>query len=149
MPCKCQIRIQTPLPTRMVTQTWFRPRLHLHKPRSTASLETQVWPLSFSHPPTIHTMGTYHPGGVLHHIPALVGDFKRIISSLPMGRRLPMGRLEKEMATHSSTLAWKIPWMEEPGRLQSMRLQRVGHDWATSLQGICQFGWTSITNVVK
>ena len=36
--------------------------------------------------------------------------------------------LEKEMATHSITLAWKIPWMEEPGRLQSMGLQRVGHD---------------------
>ena len=36
--------------------------------------------------------------------------------------------LEKEMATHSSTLAWKIPWTEKPGRLQSMGLQRVGHD---------------------
>ena len=36
--------------------------------------------------------------------------------------------LEKEMATHSSVLAWKIPWTEEPGRLQSMGLQRVGHD---------------------
>ena len=35
--------------------------------------------------------------------------------------------LEKEMATHSSTLAWKIPWTEEPGRLQSMGSQRVGH----------------------
>ena len=35
--------------------------------------------------------------------------------------------LEKEMATHSSTLAWKIPWTEEPGRLQSIALQRVGH----------------------
>ena len=41
--------------------------------------------------------------------------------------------LEKEMATHSSTLAWKIPWLEEPGRLQSMGSQRVGHNWATSL----------------
>ena len=41
--------------------------------------------------------------------------------------------LETEMATHSSTLAWKIPWMEEPGGLQSMGLQRVGHDWETSL----------------
>ena len=41
--------------------------------------------------------------------------------------------LEKEMATHSSTLAWKIPWTEEPGRLQSMGSQRVGHDWVTSL----------------
>ena len=40
--------------------------------------------------------------------------------------------LEKEMATHSSTLAWKIPWTEELGRLQSMGSQRVGHDWATS-----------------
>ena len=36
--------------------------------------------------------------------------------------------LEKEMATHSSILAWKIPWMEETGRLQSVVLQRVGHD---------------------
>ena len=37
------------------------------------------------------------------------------------------------MATHSSTLAWKIPWMEEPGRLQTMGSWRVRHDWATSL----------------
>ena len=36
--------------------------------------------------------------------------------------------LEKEMATHSSILAWKIPWMEESSRIQSMELQRVGHD---------------------
>ena len=36
--------------------------------------------------------------------------------------------LEKEMATHSGTLAWKIPWTEKPGRLQSMGLQRVGHN---------------------
>ena len=41
--------------------------------------------------------------------------------------------LEKEMATHSSILAWKIPWMEEPGRLQSMGSQRVRHNWVTSL----------------
>ena len=41
--------------------------------------------------------------------------------------------LEKAMAPHSSTLAWKIPWMEEPGGLQSMGSLRVGHDWATSL----------------
>ena len=40
---------------------------------------------------------------------------------------------EKAMATHSSTLAWKMPWTEEPGRLQSMGLLRVGHNWATSL----------------
>ena len=57
--------------------------------------------------------------------------------------------LEKEMATHSSILAWKIPWAEEPGRLRSIGLQRVSHDWVTEhidthtqewnfwLQGIC------------
>ena len=41
--------------------------------------------------------------------------------------------LEKTMATHSSTLAWKTPWIEEPGRLQSLGSLRVRHDWATSL----------------
>ena len=40
--------------------------------------------------------------------------------------------LEKEMATHSSTLAWKIPWTEEPGRLQSVGSQGVRHDWVTN-----------------
>jgi len=54
------------------------------------------------------------------HLPAM---WKTWIQSL--GWEDP---LEKGMATHSSTLAWKIPWMEEPGRLQSMGLQRVGHD---------------------
>ena len=44
--------------------------------------------------------------------------------------------MEKAMAPHSSTLAWKISWTEEPGGLQSMRSQRVGHDWATS---VCVF----------
>ena len=47
-----------------------------------------------------------------------------------LGREDP---LEKEMAPHSSTIVWKIPWTEEPGRLQSMGSQRVGHNWSTSL----------------
>ena len=47
--------------------------------------------------------------------------------------------LEKEMATHSSTLTWKILWTEEPGRLHSMGLQRVGHDSATSLSLACRW----------
>ena len=42
-------------------------------------------------------------------------------------------QVEKAMAPHSSSLAWKIPWMKEPGRLQSMGSLRVGHDWATLL----------------
>ena len=45
------------------------------------------------------------------------------------------------MATHSSTLAWKIPWTEEPGRLQSMGSWRVGHDWATSLSLFTFMHW--------
>ena len=49
----------------------------------------------------------------------------REIRVLSLGREDP---LEKAMAIHSSTLAWKIPWTEEPDRLQSMGLQRVGHD---------------------
>ena len=47
----------------------------------------------------------------------------------------------KAMAPHSSTLAWKIPWMEEPGRLQSMGSLRVGHDWATSLLLFTFLNW--------
>ena len=57
-----------------------------------------------------------------------------------LGREDP---LEKEMATHSSILAWRIPWREEPGRLQSMGSPRVGHDWATSLTH------SSLTSSVK
>ena len=49
--------------------------------------------------------------------------------------------VEKAMAPHSSTLAWKIPWTEEPGRLQSMGLLRVGHDWATSLSLFTFMHW--------
>ena len=45
------------------------------------------------------------------------------------------------MAPHSSTLAWKIPWTEEPGRLQSMGPRRVGHDWATSLSLFTFMHW--------
>ena len=48
---------------------------------------------------------------------------------------------EKAMAPYSSTLAWKIPWTEEPGRLQSMVLLRVGHDWATSLSLFTSMHW--------
>ena len=55
----------------------------------------------------------------LKHLPGM-----RETGVRSLGREDP---LEKEMATHSNTLAWRIPWMEEPGRLQSMGSQRVGH----------------------
>ena len=48
---------------------------------------------------------------------------------------------EKAMAPHSSTLAWKIPWMEEPGRLQSMASQRIRHDWAISFSLFTFLHW--------
>ena len=50
--------------------------------------------------------------------------------------------LEKEMATHSSTLAWKIPWTDEPARLQSMESQRVGHDSDFSFMVISYISYT-------
>ena len=62
---------------------------------------------------------------MVKHLPTV-----RDIQVQSLGQEDP---LEKEMATHSSALAWKIPWMEKPGRLQSMGSQRVGHDRATSL----------------
>ena len=62
---------------------------------------------------------------MVKHLPAMWKTWVRFL-----GWEDPM---EKEMAIHSSTLAWKIPWTEEPDRLQSMGWQRVGHDWATSL----------------
>ena len=66
-----------------------------------------------------------------------------LVANMQSGSNLPpCGEIYKDtlgdtvltsLATHSSTLAWKIPWTEEPGRLQSMESLRVRHDWATSL----------------
>ena len=53
------------------------------------------------------------------------------------------------MAVHSSTLPWKIPWMEEPGRLQSMGSLRVGHDWATSLSHFTFMQWSRKCNPLQ
>ena len=49
--------------------------------------------------------------------------------------------MQKAMAPHSNTLAWKIPWTKEPGRLQTMGSRRVGHDWATSLSLFTFMHW--------
>ena len=60
----------------------------------------------------------------------LVAQMVKRLSTMQETRVRSLGQddpLEKEMAIHSSTLAWKIPWTEEPGRLQSMGSQRVGH----------------------
>ena len=68
------------------------------------------------------------PQIVVKNSPANAGDIEMWVQSL--GQEDP---LEEEMATYSSTLAWKIPWMQEPGGLQSMGSRRVGHDWVISL----------------
>ena len=60
---------------------------------------------------------------VVKNLPANAGDVRMEVQSL--GREDP---LEEEMATHSSILAWRTPWTEEPGGLQSTGLQRVGHN---------------------
>ena len=65
------------------------------------------------------------PGGpVVKNLPVDAGDTGDLVFSPRVGK-IP---LEKEMATHSSILAWESPWAEEPGGLQSMAPQRVGHD---------------------
>ena len=67
---------------------------------------------------------------------SLVAQTVKRLSTMRETRIQSLGQedpLEKEMATHSSTIAWKIPWMEEPGRLQSVGSQTVGHNRATSL----------------
>ena len=72
--------------------------------------------------------------GTLSRVSVRVSLVAQMVKRLPAVREtrvLSLGwdePLEKEMATHSSTLAWKVPWTEEPGMLQSMRSQRVGHN---------------------
>ena len=88
--------------------------------------------------------GESMPGFSLHHYSpefaqtrtSLVAQMVKCLSTTRETRVRTLGwedPLGKEMAIHSRTIAWKIPWTEEPGRLQPMGSQRVGHDWATSL----------------
>ena len=72
-------------------------------------------------------------------VASLVAQTVKCLPAMWDTRVWSLGRedsLEKEMATHSSTLAWKIPWTEEPCRLQSTGSQRVRHDWATSFTSL-------------
>ena len=81
--------------------------------------------------------GLFHPS-LLFNLCTLVTDSEPDYSaSWPMLRRKP----EKAMAPHPSTLAWQIPWMEEPGRLQSMWSLGVRHDWVTSLSFFTFMHW--------
>ena len=66
----------------------------------------------------------------LHHCPLLFRAYVKKNWAMMLMLFIALSHIcrEKEMATHSSTLAWKIPWMEKPGRLQSMGSQRVRHN---------------------
>ena len=80
---------------------------------------------------------------------SLVAQTVKRLSTMRETRVRSLGRedpLEKEMAIHSSTIAWKIPWTEEPGRLQSMGLQRVRQDLATEQQ---QLMWVDVQSVTQ
>ena len=84
----------------------------------------------------------FHGGSVVKSLPRIHPSMQDVwVQSLP-----PKDRLQKEIATHPSILAWKIPWTEESGRLQSMGSQRVTH-LATKQQmevrGVWE-GWTSV-----
>ena len=86
------------------------------------------WPHQNRHLPRLHLQMPSHWGLKLaQRLKCLPPMQETWVRSL--GQEDP---LEKEMAIHSSILAWRIPWMEKPSRLQSTRLQRVRHDWATS-----------------
>ena len=75
-------------------------------------------------------LGCFHALAIVNSAAMVAQRLKRLPAMQETRVRSLGGEdpLEKEVVTHSSTLAWRIPWKEEPGRLQSMGLQRVGHD---------------------
>ena len=77
--------------------------------------------------PQTHLMWASLAAQTVRNLPAL-----QETQVQPLGQEDP---LEKEMATHSSILAWRLPWTEEPGRLQSMGSQRVRHNWVNNTHG--------------
>ena len=89
---------------------------------------------------------------VVKNLPVSAGDV-RDVGSIPGWEDL----LEEGMATHSSILAWRMPWTEEPGRLQSRGSQKVGHDWNnfsmayshTQPWGNLDLGVVSVTKLLK
>ena len=89
-----------------------------------------------SEPQVVNCLKTENRPFLVYGKPSLVAQVVKHLSKVQKTRVLTLGwedPMEKEMATHSSTLAWKIPWTEEPGGLQSMGSQTAGHDWVTSL----------------
>ena len=93
-------------------------RFHLELPKPTFAMASYFFPF------------------ILFQLSSLVAQMVKRLPTMWETQVWSLGwedTLEKEMATHSGTFAWRIPWMEERCRLQSMGSQRVGHDWATLL----------------
>ena len=91
---------------------------------------------SFTYSFIHYLLSTHYIPGIMENMASLVAQMLKHLPAMWETQVWSLGQedpLEKEMATHFSTLAWKLPWTEELGMLQSMESQRVGHDWATSL----------------
>ena len=111
--------------------------------RLTTHLPTRIdltsWPLS----PQLKSEAWWAGTIFSKHLELWLCQIQALIPALALTSSVTLGKVlfeyhspplcEKAMAPNSSTLAWKIPWMEVPDRLQSMGSQRAGHDWATSL----------------
>ena len=116
------------------------------------SLRHSLLPLSFS--AFLNTVtGLYYC--LLHlmwllYLTSLVAQMVKCLPTVRETRVQSWGwdLLEKGMVTHSSILAWKIPWTKEPGRLQSMRLWRVRHNWATEYPQRCPYPKPQNLNVL-
>ena len=104
---------------------WFKIYISSYPVECTKTDDSRIWPNTLPIPATKELVGNSLVAQRLNCLPPM-----RETQVWSLGREDP---LEKEMVTHSSILAWRIPWTEYPGRLQSTGSQRVGHDWATSL----------------
>ena len=108
-----------------------------------------TWPLLFCTLFKSTSLSSFYPQNCSFHIymwpvhwsPKCISDRLSRMAVQELTPTLWTASVEKAMAPHSSAIAWKIPWMEEPGRLQSMGSLRVRHDWATSLSLFTFMHW--------
>ena len=115
---------------------WGRGGINYEGWHPDSSMNNYLGGISLFHPPFYMYTYIYVYLPMLYLQASLVAQTVKCLPAIRETRVRSLVRedpLEKEMAIHPSTLAWKIPWTEEPGGLQSMESQRVGHDWATSL----------------
>ena len=108
----------------IICSIWRKQNPHHNTPSSAQLSPAPRPPLAMLHKVVPNHSSGFPGGSVVKNLPANAGD----MGSIPVWGR----SLEKEMATHSSILGCRVPWTEEPGRLQSMGSQRIGHDLATT-----------------